>query len=59
MSDDARPGGNIPLNDPPTVLPIAKKNKTRGFTFRTEFDKWKTETNLSLGDRSVYEAEAN
>ena len=45
------------IEGPLTVLTIANSAKARGHTFKSEFERWRSETKLVPGDRSIYEAE--
>ena len=45
------------LDGPRTFLTVAKNNRTRGLTFRSDYEKWLVSANIHDGDRSKWEAE--
>ena len=50
-------GGGLQLNGPPTCLNLMKSMKDQGFTPSTFHEHWVRGSEISKGDRSVYEHE--
>ena len=54
---DTLPGGDLPSEGPKTFLDVARANRAKGLTFKTDYERWCFLANIPASDRSLYEAE--